>query len=928
MKNLIKRNNYFNEQSFGALHTFLLRNGRISKLSNLILNILYKYHKYPVTRTLWFHTKSKIKSILRIDIHFSSHRSVKLFNITKNITYTNPLGFKPINNKRCAIFVGYSFDGTIPDYEIYYIKELKKVCDNIIYIMDNPIVSKELDKVKDLVNYAEFRHHGGYDFGSWRRGLIYLREHQLLNDFDSLILANDSCYGPVYPFADLLDKMKTSASDFWGLVDSTDGCYHILSFFYYFKKKVFTDPYFLDFFLKLPKKMKFEDAWVKGEKGFTIYLKQKYTSDVLLPDFSTASSKCYLSGNRNPTLWPYTLLQKGFPLIKVKAMTGGFGIDLHESRADVKNYLYENNKELLKIIIDDLSRRNQNDYTEALPDFDFQSRIFKLAIKDKKIVSFDIFDTLLIRPFSSPTDLYAFLEKKYNLHGFKKERILAEKRARKASKFQEITFEEIYNHILPKYQVMKDIELKWEKKTLQINPHIYCLYKQAIEMGKKVIAVSDMYLDTEFLEEVLISKGYDKIAGVFVSSWYRKTKGSGDLYREILKNLNASSRDLIHIGDNEIADVEIPRKMGITAYHIHKVLDDFLKNPGNAKFAVFNSTHHDLNTSIHLAMIAHRTEKEKNNNLSYWNMLGYRYAGPLALGYLNFLCNQLVENKIDKVLFVARDGWALKKLYDKFYLPRLNIKSGYVYLQRILGIKGLLTWCEEPGYLKILLNVAKKDIPSIIVSKNYEENIKEYWRYHKELLKWAKESHDELVKHVNNEAGENKNIAIVDMTTGAFSSYRFSKEILKNRLKLAIYTGTFKFNDTFIYTTFSPKEFTSDSDLALKFSELLLSSVEPLVVDLKNNKPVYAEEFGVRQKIYPEIYTGMEEYLKDYLNLFGITNVAMNSMYEWMDFATEYFTCSNFIDDDFMKEIYETGLPGIDKNVKSMFEVAKGNLKK
>ena len=100
-------------------------------------------------------------------------------------------------------------------------------------------------------------------------------------------------------------------------------------------------------------------------------------------------------------------------------------------------------------------------------------------------------------------------------------------------------------------------------------------------MGKKVIAVSDMYLDTEFLEEVLISKGYDKIAGVFVSSWYRKTKGSGELYREILKNLNASSRDLIHIGDNEIADVEIPRKMGITAYHIHKVLDDFLQNPGN-----------------------------------------------------------------------------------------------------------------------------------------------------------------------------------------------------------------------------------------------------------------------------------------------------------------------------------------------------------
>lgn len=928
MKNLIKRNNYFNEQSFRALHTFLLRDGRISRLSNLILNILYKYHKYPVTKTLWFDTKSKIKGILRVNIHFSSHRNVKFFNRAKNITYINPLGFKLTNNKRCAIFVGYSFDGTIPDYNIYYIKELKKVCDNVIYILDNPIVSKELDKVKDLVNYAEFRHHGGYDFGSWRKGLVYLREHQLLDKFDSIILANDSCYGPVYPFANLLDKMKESTADFWGLVDSIDGPYHLLSFFYYFKKNVFTDPYFLDFFLKLPKKMKFEDAWLKGEKGLTMYLKQKFTSDVLLPDFSTSSSKSYLSGNRNPTLWPYTLLQKGFPLIKVKAMTGGFGIDLHESRADVKNYLYENNKELLKVIIDDLSRRNQNDCTEVLPDFDYQSRILKLAIKDKKVVSFDIFDTLLIRPFSTPTDLFLFLEKKYHVRGFKNERILAERRAREASEFEEITIEEIYEHILPKYRFMMEIELQWEKKTLQINPQVYCLYKQAIEMGKKVVAVSDMYLEKDFLQEVLLEKGYDKVTQVFASSWYRKTKGSGKLYKEVINELNISDQDIIHIGDNEIADVEIPKRMGITAYHIHKILDDFLQNPGNAKFAAFNSSHHDLNLSMHLAMISHRTYREKEQNLSYWNMLGYRYAGPLALGYLNFVCEQLVDSKIDKVLFVARDGWALKKLYDKFYLPKLNIKSGYVYLQRILGIKGLLTWCEDPGYLKILLKNAKRDIPSIIISKNYEENVKEFRRYQDKLTEWARESHDELVEHINKEAGDNQNIAIVDMTTGAFSSYRFSKEILKERLKLAVYTGTFKLNKMFLYTTFSAREFTSSSDLVLKFSELLLSSVESLVVGLKNGKPVYAEEFGVRQKIYPEIYAGMEEYVKDYLDLFGTTNIAMNNMQEWMEFATDYFAYSNPIDDDYMKEIYETGLPGIDKNVKSMFEVARKSKKR
>lgn len=75
----------------------------------------------------------------------------------------------------------------------------------------------------------------------------------------------------------------------------------------------------------------------------------------------------------------------------------------------------------------------------------------------------------------------------------------------------------------------------------------------------------------------MLEKGYDKVTQVFASSWYRKTKGSGKLYKEVINELNISDQDIIHIGDNEIADVEIPKRMGITAYHIHKILDDFLK---------------------------------------------------------------------------------------------------------------------------------------------------------------------------------------------------------------------------------------------------------------------------------------------------------------------------------------------------------------
>lgn len=55
---------------------------------------------------------------------------------------------------------------------------------------------------------------------------------------------------------------------------------------------------------------------------------------------------------------------------------------------------------------------------------------FNNLIEKVDIVSFDIFDTLLIRPYLSPEDLFEHIEKLYKLNGFKKERILAEKRSR------------------------------------------------------------------------------------------------------------------------------------------------------------------------------------------------------------------------------------------------------------------------------------------------------------------------------------------------------------------------------------------------------------------------------------------------------------------------------------------------------------------
>ena len=58
-------------------------------------------------------------------------------------------------------------------------------------------------------------------------------------------------------------------------------------------------------------------------------------------------------------------------------------------------------------------------------------------IEEYDVVSFDIFDTLLKRNIKKPTDVFKYMEKKYNKEGFFNERIEAEKRAR-AKKIQKL----------------------------------------------------------------------------------------------------------------------------------------------------------------------------------------------------------------------------------------------------------------------------------------------------------------------------------------------------------------------------------------------------------------------------------------------------------------------------------------------------------
>lgn len=253
---------------------------------------------------------------------------------------------------RIAVFASYDSKGCIAPYVVYYLKGLKTVADQIVFIADNDVKTSELDKIKDLVVYSQCKHHGCYDFGSYRRGYEWAEESGLLKDADELIFCNDSCYGPIYPFKDVFAKMEKKDCDFWGMTESYQIRHHLQSYFMVFKQKVFSSESFRSFVLSLERQENFWGYVENYETRLTEYLSEvgfKFSS--FCPYELVANNK--KKELINPCVYPVTLLSIGIPLVKRKVFINKHGGFLRESQIVLMNEIRKQNLVLYNIIKDD-----------------------------------------------------------------------------------------------------------------------------------------------------------------------------------------------------------------------------------------------------------------------------------------------------------------------------------------------------------------------------------------------------------------------------------------------------------------------------------------------------------------------------------------------------------------------------------------------
>lgn len=300
-------------------------------------------------------------------------------------------------------------------------------------------------------------------------------------------------------------------------------------------------------------------------------------------------------------------------------------------------------------------------------------------------VSFDVFDTLIKRNVQRPHDIFRLVELKYNkdndkkIKNYVKYRIEAEQNAKTKFENGECTFNSIFEElkdIYPEETVnkLKTLELELENEYCIQNKDFYSIYKNCLDNCKKIIIISDMYLDKDTIEGLLHKNGINGYEDIFVSSEVKLNKHNGTIYPYVLKKLDIQKNQIIHIGDSKRADYIMALKNGVNAVLIPKRINK-LRYFDKKEYEKLNGEDKLYYRSI---------ETFINNNISlkddvYFN-LGYEVLGILLYGYTNWLIKELRHRNIKKIFFLAREGACLKRAFDT--INDTDIESKYLYVSR------------------------------------------------------------------------------------------------------------------------------------------------------------------------------------------------------------------------------------------------------
>lgn len=307
--------------------------------------------------------------------------------------------------KRLLLYVHFNKYQGLSSHVLYQLEKMRPLFSRVVFLSNSPFSAQDEETLisHHLVDDVIRRDNIGFDFAAWRDGMNHVG-FESLQDYDSITLMNDTCFGPLYDMQTIYDRFEGDTTvDFWGMTNfraNQQFKEHIQSYYLSFSKRVIASSAFQNFWRQVQNFTNVQDVIDHYETQVTTSLTDagfRYqtvfntvdadATGMLHPDFSYY----------NPT----AILREKVPFIKVKTIdanqhitpyilqeieqTTDYPVDLivsHMSQINFPDFKYLLGRKYLKEAVADLSDKNiavhlHVFYVDLLPEFLDNFKVFE-----------------------------------------------------------------------------------------------------------------------------------------------------------------------------------------------------------------------------------------------------------------------------------------------------------------------------------------------------------------------------------------------------------------------------------------------------------------------------------------------------------------------------------------------------------------------
>lgn len=542
----------------------------------------------------------------------------------------------------------------------------------------------------------------------------------------------------------------------------------------------------------------------------------------------------------------------------------------------------------------------------------------KKEILKKKIISFDIFDTLVDRPLIDPASLFELMQSRFqdikSIEKFPEKRSQIRRHFENKNK-EEVTIKERY-HRLADLENNKNIKGFWEYETL-LDVEICkaktigkILFEFARTNKKKIILISDIYYDLTTVKRILEKCGYPSDLNIYLSSEANKLKLTGDLFDYAIEKSNIDRKDVLHIGDNKNSDIKSARNKGLEAYYVASAWEIFREN---SKIPEYVNIKNPLASSAYLGLCATKwnelyfngkyDQKEITFSMGSPYYFGYSILGLMFYTFAQWILNKAKKDNVTRLYFLARDGGIVKECFDvinkqvntdiesyyllssrrSFNIPSLKSSED---IERVLTVNFSTISLKDLFLNRLGVDLLDKDIVDsrfdsidemVTFTNDLDDILKLAKSMESKILINANEEREELIEYLEKQNIFKKGkIGVVDI--GHQGSMQRSLRSLTGREDLkGYYFCTFdaitKYLSDEDYSAFyqdkiTPKDKNNDYISHILMYETIFLNETTSFVRIKNGSPVFLKtnEKG-RIEFIRKVHAGIIQFAKDYVNL-------------------------------------------------------------